>query len=183
MAKINTKDIVGLGWDFLKEQSATGSKSWPRPLSFIAELPNVHKGDFGKFLVAKFCESSGLEVISCPRKNRSRYDWEVNGQRVSVRFAFEGEKGLWTFNQIRYPHPNTYDYLCCLGIYPTPNNNIDCKCFVFSKQEIDNWIEREIFPFQHPGKETWSWTIPSKVKPDHYSGNATIDELVDRLSK
>ena len=59
---------------------------------------------------------------------------------------------------------------------------VDGKCFLFSKQDIDDMFNQGIFAFQHPGKQTWMWSIPSKVVPDYYPGDATIDELVHILS-
>ena len=184
MAKFEFENVINFGWNFLKESSIKKSpKTLPMPLNFIEELHMTRRGNFGKFLISEFCNLARLEVVPSPHKNKTPYDWLINGHRVSVKFAFEGKDGKWTFNQIRYPHPDTYDYLCCLGLYPTPKGNIDGKCFVFSKQEIDDWIEQKIFPFQHPGKETWTWTIPCKVIPKQYLGDGTIDELISRLSK
>ena len=182
MAKFDFKNVTVFGWDFLRETSISKNpKTLPMPLNFIEDLHMTHRGEFGKFLICKFCSLEGLKVTLCPEKNKQPYDWLINDHRVAVKFAFEGKEGKWTFNQIRYP--NAYDYLCCLGIFPTPKGNIDGKCFVFNKREIDDWIDQKIFPFQHPGKETWNWTISSKVIPKHYSGKATIDELISRLSK
>ena len=179
MANHDFENIQTYAWDFLRNNVNSGAPKWQMPLNFIEGLSLVSKGNFGKFLVNQFCISAGLNVEPSPQNVRV-YDWKINDHRVAVKFSFEGKDETWTFNQIRYPH--NYEYLCCLGILPTSKGQVDGKCFLFSKQEIDAMINQDIFTFQHPGKQTWKWMISSKVVPDYYPGDATIDELVHILS-
>ena len=180
MANYDFENIQNYAWDFLKDNAnSTTPTKWQMPLNFIEGLPLVHRGNFGKFVVKQSCTSTGL-IVEPPPPNVKVYDWKINNYRVTIKFAFESKDGKWTFNQIRYPH--NYEYLCCLGIFPTSNGGVDGKCFLFSKQDIDDMFNQGIFAFQHPGKQTWMWSIPSKVVPDYYPGDATIDELVHILS-
>lgn len=179
MTNLDFNEITNLGWKFLQEGYQGSVPKFPMPLHFIADLPLVHRGDFGKYLIQQYCVSAGLNVQHCPQKRSKPYDWLINEKRVAVKFAFESKDNEWTFNQIR--EPNHYDYLCCLGIRPI-KNKIDGKCFVFCKDELFNHIENERFKFQHAGRKTWMWKIPSDDHPTFYSNEGTLEELITKLS-
>ena len=178
MKKTNLDNLEYYAWDFLKENVEGKIQKWKMPFNIIEELPLVGKGNFGKFLIGKLCNSAGLNTIPSSQ-NVKVYDWEINGHRVAVKFAFESQDLTWTFNQIRRPH--NYKYLCCLGIYPTSKGTVEGKCFLFNESEIEDMINEDIFTEQH-GKQRWRWTISSKSVPNYYPGEASMEELVHVLS-
>ena len=181
MANSNFSDMSGYGWDFLKGINSIKASMLPMPFNIIAELPIATRGQFGAFVINHVCSSAGLNVIPHPRKSHKKpYDLKINGFRVKVKIAFESSKNKWTFNQILYP--GDYDYLCCLGVFANSKGEIDGRCLLLHSKEIQHLIAT-IFPNQHPGGETWNWTIPSRVVPDHYNGVGTFDEIIEILSK
>ena len=182
MANPKFSDISGYGWNFLQDKGNIKSSMFPIPINFIEGLQIAHRGQFGEFVVKRMCQSAGLSAESYSGKGKKKpYSLLINGHRVKVKIAFESSKKTWTFNQIIYP--GNYDYLCCLGVFPDSKGGIDGKGLVFHDKEIEYMINTGGFSFQHHGKQTWTWKIPSRDLPDYYNGKGTLDEIIEIFSK
>ena len=181
MANPKFSDISSYGWDFLQDKGSIKSSLFPIPINFIEGLQIAHRGQFGEFVVKKIFQSAGLSAESYSGKGKKKpYSLLINDHRVKVKIAFESNKNTWTFNQIVYP--GDYDYLCCLGVFPDLKGGIDGRCLIFHDKEVEYMITTGGFSFQHRGKQTWSWNIPSRKLPDYYKGNGTLTEAIGILS-
>ena len=174
MANFDFTWVKNAGYDFLKDVDDP-SVEWSIPFDTIVNLPSGTKGRFGRFLVNKCFTDAGLTVSRRPLEDRGEYDWVINDFRVGVKTSFEGQNGVWFFQQIRYPE--NYDYLCCIGISPDK-----VKCFILHSREIEELIKTEELMRQHSGNEWWCY-IDVGVNPGWYLGDATLDMAIEIFSK
>lgn len=182
MANPKFSDLSNYSWDFLKNGPTIEPSKWPMPVNIIAdELSIVHRGQFGEFAINQVCLAAGLNVVPYSGKGRRKpYNLLINDSRVKIKIAFESKEITWTFNQII--EPSGYDYLCCLGMCPNSDGELDGKCFVFHSEEVQELINTQGFSFQHPGEETWNWVLSSKQMPNFYHGKGSLAEAVEILA-
>lgn len=167
--------VKRIGSDFLENdvdflENVDSMVEWAEPFKTIVRLPSGTKGKFGRNLVAQCFTDTGLTVS---REKRNLI--VVNGLRVAIKTAFEGQNGTWIFEQIREPHD--YDFLCWIGI--TPN---DVKFFVFSSKEVKSMMNDKILTYRD-GRDDWWCHINVDVMPTRYLGDGKIETAIEIFSK
>ena len=167
--------IENFSYDFLENEvdwldNENTSVEWTEPFDTIVKLPSGTKGKYGRNLVGQCLSEGGLTVS---REQRNLL--VVNGFRVAIKTAFEGQNGTWIFEQIRKPHD--YDYLCWVGITPS-----DVKFFIFYKKEVEAMMEDKTLTFRD-GRDDWWYHQKVDTMPKGYLGDGTIETAIDLFSK
>ena len=159
--------IQNFGHDFLDTVPNT-KVGWPPPFDKLSILPSPTKGRFGRSIVNKFFSEKGLNV------SQIGYIMIINELQVSIKTAFESEKGRWFFEQIQ--EHQTYDYLCCIGM-----STKSVMFFIFHKSEIGELIKDEVIKKQH-GNDFWLITDVNRI-PTGYLGDTSLEAAMDIFSK